>query len=1283
MLSPSVSQEFPVTANHLRAIAGSLFYRGEAYWREGRVVSCTLAGRTLEGEVDGTQRYRVKVIATPMDGLVTTCSCPVGFLCKHAVALVLAHLGERAQLPPPERVEGAFATREELDAWAKEHQVEHALWISAEPLCAELTFPPQDYWIKTVLARLPLREVGALELAARHARARGVDIALAKVAYRALHREAALVEEGIREEANRPALHAECEPSWSKLIALRAELRRHAAPRPRAVRDAVGTWKFDPTTATVSWKEKGRVFRPQTFAMTAVAARLAFDGTGTAAFECTCPAKEACCTHVIALVDATLDVLADPDRLREARQVVELLLQPGWARTLAELDRIETRVAAATPIDVWWKVSGEPTSPVLAPVIEKAAKRGKSSTRGAIRVSALLDNHRHQLRDRDLAIADALNAHVDSGREAYPMRALLAAVGHPRVIDGDDQPLELSRDQLGFTATPVGDQIRLEPAVGGARISPKLLDALLEVFDEGEPLVLASSEGNRWTLVEVGAEARRLWTALATHGDVFPPEAHAHLLDRLGRIEPRMPITLPDVLKGKQLAAKPVVVARLRLAPEGLEIELFVRAAPSTPLFPPGCGPKDVLVIGGAERGYVRRDLTNEPERVREVWGQLPIFNAEEGPPFCFSIIGADEALAAVAAVQDPPPGFEAEWLDVRPHVGGTVAVDKLRVRVERKKDWFQITGDVKIESGRIELAILLDAVRRQQRFVRLDANRWVELSDQLRQRLQAVADQTYASRDQLELSPAAVPAIKALEQAGAKVDTAASWATLAANLATADKLKPKPPKNLKATLRDYQIEGHAWLSRVAAWGAGACLADDMGLGKTVQAIAVLLDRAKKGPALVLAPTSVIHNWIDELERFAPSLRPVLFTETDRNGPSGSRSPLPAATQPALGARLALGGKLAGLNAGDVVIASYGVLVRDIDKLGAIKFATCVFDEAQALKNHTTQRARAARSLDAEFRIALSGTPFENHLGELWSLFSIIFPGLFGSWDQFRERYALPIERHGDAAAQASLSRVMSPFLLRRTKQEVARELPARTEIEVSVTLSDEERTLYEDARIASLAELSAKGEGMRDERRRFQVLAAITRLRLLACHPRLYDPQSSLPSAKLARAIELLEELRESGHRALVFSQFTSHLAIVRAALEDAGFKLLYLDGATPATARKNLVKEFQAGTGDAFLISLKAGGQGINLTGADYVLHLDPWWNPAVEDQATDRAHRIGQRKPVTVYRLIARETIEDQILALHKDKRALVANILAGTGTGAKLTTKDLLELISGRR
>jgi SNF2 family DNA or RNA helicase len=425
-----------------------------------------------------------------------------------------------------------------------------------------------------------------------------------------------------------------------------------------------------------------------------------------------------------------------------------------------------------------------------------------------------------------------------------------------------------------------------------------------------------------------------------------------------------------------------------------------------------------------------------------------------------------------------------------------------------------------------------------------------------------------------------------------------------------------------------------------------------------VQAIAVMLDRAKLGPTLVLAPTSVVYNWAAELARFAPTLRVVPFgAQSDR-----------AACIAQLGKR-------------DVLVASYGLLVRDGELLARRTFATLVVDEAQALKNATTRRAKAARALDADFRIALSGTPLENHIGELWSVFSIVFPGLLGSWEQFRDRYAIPIERGNNPDALAALSRVIRPFLLRRTKQEVASELPPRTEIELPIALADDHLALYEDARLAAVAELSDAGKGVRDEQRRFQVLAALTRLRLLACHPRLYDPTSALGSAKLERLLELVEELQAEGHRALVFSQFTSHLGLARPALEAAGYRVLYLDGDTPATRRAELVRAFQDGEADVFLISLKAGGTGVNLTAADYVIHMDPWWNPAVEDQATDRAHRIGQTRPVTVYRLIARGTIEEKILALHADKRSMVAGILDGTSAAARLSTKDLLALISG--
>jgi superfamily II DNA or RNA helicase len=1260
-----------LTAENLRTAAGTAFARGETYWREGRVLSCVLENDALAGLVEGTEQYRVRVSA-PRGSLVARCTCPAREeVCKHAVALGLSFLAQHSSVPEtpsPLAEQGPFSTRKELEHWAEAHHVHYALSVSTEVLLPELPLnEAQRNGLRFALGGLALRDVGSREGAMRHggARGKGIETALTEAAWEYLRDEAASVQQAHAEEATRREVHpdAALAPLWSRLLTLRRTLRSQASPRSRE-RRASGTWSFDAQACALTWKERDRVVRPgPDYGTVGVSSRLTFPGGGEGKADCSCASRQRGCTHVLALIDTTLDLLDNPSRATEARALADELLRPAWARALKELELFE--VEATKPrasVEVWWCIEHELGTLTVSPLVKKQTRRGTLSAGARMTAARLLEDHRESLSEADLRIAEHLASWAPASRAAgtYPSRAFLALVGHARVALElrPEEPLEVKRVRLGFSALPAADHIRLEPSVEGERFSPKLLGALLKAFSPGEPLFTVDEERARCLLIDVNEEARLLWNVLEKHGDQFPPESHQQLLERLSRLEARMPLVVPQTLKGRELTTETRTVVRLRLLPDvSLELELLVRPGEGAPLFHPGVGPRDVLLARGGERGYVRRQLLLEDERARAALARLPLAGAEEGPPYCFRLGDTDAALQLVAALRDPPEGIEVEWLDEKPFITSSVGPESLKVQVERKRDWFGVLGELKVEAGRIELAVLLDAARRQKRFVRVDAQRWVELSDTLRHRLLAVADHTFIGKNRVELSPGAVPAINALVDAGAELEAAPAWRLLTERLATSLSLKPKPPAALKTTLRDYQVEGHAWLSRVAAWGAGACLADDMGLGKTVQALALLLDRSRLGPALVLAPTSVAYNWVQELQRFTPGLRPVLYAD------QADRAKC-----------------LASLDKKDVLIVSYGLLVRDAASLGALSFSTLVVDEAQALKNPNTRRARAARQLQAGFRIALSGTPLENHLGELWSLFAIVFPGLLGSWEQFRERFAGPIERGKDPTASAALSRVISPFLLRRTKQEVARELPSRTEIQVPVALSEEEWRLYEDARLAAVAEVSEQGKGLRNEQQRFQVLAALTRLRLLASHPRLYDAESSVTSSKMRRLLELLEELRSEGHRALVFSQFTSHLALVREELDRAGFKYQYLDGSTPAGARAKLIQAFQDGEGEVFLISLKAGGTGINLTAADYVIHLDPWWNPAVEDQATDRAHRIGQTRPVTVYRLISRGTIEEQILSLHSDKRALVAGVLEGTDVAARLTTKDLLALLA---
>jgi len=1282
----------------LRARSSTFYERGQRYWREGRVLQYEVEGEHVSGVVAGADDYVVRLNGSGKR-LIAACSCPMGLrgdTCKHAIALALHHLaivegGELRRADPPVGHEPCFATGAELEAWTAEHRVGFELETSAEILVGALVrVYPSEWHLRRVLCTKSLGEVASLEGARRilddrspMTGARGetpLVQACAVAAAAHLAKSAAEVEAGLAEErAVRIAPVAPADPkispAWDQLHALRVQLRRDAMPRGKASR-AGGTWKFERDGATIEWHEPTPV-RGLNYMVMPVIARLAFRTTA----EVTCTCKREPCTHAIALIDATLDRFADPARIEEMVAIAEELVRPPWQRALAELQFDEAPAKARAAIELWWQVSHELRELALTPVVKRQLKKGGTSGGTRVSLQRLIAEHGNSLDERDRAIVEALEGWHPGYSTSYPQKAFALLVDHPRAMyEGD--PIAVKRRALGFTAVEVAPpgapppldkgvssristpappgNLRLEPTVDGARFSPRLLGPLLQTFAQGEPLVVIEPEHQRVLLIDVSEEARKLWTALSKHGDTFPPESHAALIERLARLDGRVPIAVAPGLMGDLLDERAIVVLRLRLTgAAALELEAFVRPASGAPLFPPGVGPREVMIVRAPGRGYVKRSFEREHEDVRRALAALPLTDAEEGPPGVHRLADPDAALAVVAALEEPPDGVAAEWLDDRPRVVSSPQLQHLRVQIDHKRDWFGITGSLKVEAGRVELAVLLDAARRQQRFVRVDAHRWVELSELLRGKLGELADHAFEGQVSkgIELSVGAVPIIQKLVDEGVEVSTDKTWARLGDRLGAATKLRPKPPAALKATLRPYQIEGHAWLARLAAWGAGGVLADDMGLGKTVQTIALLLDRAKLGPAIVLAPTSVCLNWVDELRRFAPTLRPIIYGERNDR----------AATLRELGPK-------------DVLILSYGLVARDAEQLAQHEFSTLVADEAQAIKNPRTERAKGARMLRAEFRVALSGTPIENHLGELWSLFALVFPGLLGSWDQFRARFGVPIERDRSETARRSLARLIRPFLLRRTKAEVAPELPARSEILVPIALSSQEAELYEDARLATVAMLDKSKKQGEDDKRRFEVLAALTRLRLLASHPKLYDPTSPVASSKLQRLLELVDELRSEGHRALVFSQFTSHLALVRAELDRTNVPYLYLDGATPAKDRAELVRRFQAGEAELFLISLKAGGTGINLTGADYVIHLDPWWNPAVEDQATDRAHRIGQARPVTVYRLVARGTVEEKILALHGTKRALVAGVLEGSDAAAKLSTRDLIELLA---
>ena len=830
-----------------------------------------------------------------------------------------------------------------------------------------------------------------------------------------------------------------------------------------------------------------------------------------------------------------------------------------------------------------------------------------------------------------------------------------ALVGHPLVMV-DSNPVVVRRGQLGLSMNEEGTKWHLIPILDDRPLASFAVRSITDLTH------VVAFDISRCELIVANALPRlvQLCSTLLGKPAVIPREAQAEFLKRLPALEARIPIGLPASLKGKLVDADPRISLRIHpVTPTGATVDFRVTPAPEGIRFVPGEGSVEVLGKQDGSRVRVERDLNSEIQRAGVLSEELFMQRFTRTEPFSWTIDNDDDVLDLLDSLRarpenDPLVVWPEDAKVRRMSMLGEVSASTLKVEIKDQHDWFGLSGTLELGGLAFPLAALLTALREGRRYVALGKGQFASIAQAFRDRLAAVADMLHTNRGKLEFNSTAAPVIADLLDDQLALKVSKKWKETLSRLNRASDLNPQVPVTLTAELRDYQVEGFRWLRRLAEWGVGGILADDMGLGKTVQALAVLLDRLDAGPILVVAPVSVGFNWQRETERFAPTLRPILYRETDRDE------------------------FLKSLGPGDMLITSYYLMQQHAEELSAVKWGTLVLDEAQYIKNSQTKTAQVARSLDADWRLALTGTPCENHLGDLWSIFRGVSPGLFGSWERFREVFADPIEKGKVAERKHALSRVLRPFVLRRTKSEVLKELPARTEVLLTAELSDQERRQYEDARLWAVTQLTGlEVENGKDPR--FQVLAALTKLRQLACHPRLVDPTWDRTSAKLDLFLETVDELREGKHRALVFSQFTSHLALIREALDERKVAYQYLDGQTPPKQRQQRVDAFQHGEGEFFLISLKAGGTGLNLTGADYVIHLDPWWNPAVEDQATDRAHRIGQTRPVTVYRLVAKDTIEEQILKLHADKRNLVAGVLEGTDQAAKLSTHELIDLI----
>lgn len=923
--------------------------------------------------------------------------------------------------------------------------------------------------------------------------------------------------------------------------------------------------------------------------------------------------------------------------------VSRVLLTSSEDRALAILGALTSaaeELDEARPI-LSWRIERAKASWTLMPFAHKVSKTGRASSGARVLVTPLVNDY-DMLPQDELAVA----------RANQPLAAVYALRGHPRV-SFVEEPKKFYRvvdasvvlTTVALNASPLHhdtaskNDLVIEMSLASIPLNdPRCLvsESFAVAVDDAAATIYAA---------RLSAVEHRAVKLLLQRRVVLPAASATRLVEAMVPLESALQVEHAPALRGEFREASDQLIARFVLEGGAYSLLVLIEPLGAGVAVQPGRGPLQFSRTLDGARVYTARQPDHEKEVALKLWDKLGLTFIDE---FAERALSVERALELLRRLRDLEH-VRVEWPTAgAPRFASFGALSQLAVKQGKRTDWLDLDGYVRADGESVNLALVLDAVREQKKFVQIAPDRWLHIEDQLRGELQAF-DAARAMTTHGGTRVGVALALEQLEKAGAEVDLGKDLRQLIAKLQNARDKEHRLPKGLGAELRPYQLQGFHWFMQLSDWGIGGVLADDMGLGKTVQAIALLLARNKLGAHLVVAPTSVCFNWIAEFGKFAPTLKVGLADQLRDESL-------------------------------DVVVVSYHWLVRNIEAIEAREFATVIFDEAQALKNPQAQRTMMARRVRAAQRFALSGTPIENRLGELWSLFRVVAPGLLGSEESFRDRFAAPIELHNDVEARAGLGRIIAPFVLRRKKEVVATELPSKTVIDVPVELGAEELALYQTLRVAKVEAVLVGKNALTAQQRSIALLAALTELRLAANHPRFADADTQLESSKLTELLRLVQSLKDNGHRALVFSQFTSFLSLVCEELTRAGVTFQYLDGSTPAAERGERIRAFESGEGDVFVLSLKAGGTGVNLTSADYVIILDPWWNPAVEDQAIGRSHRMGQTKPVTVYRLFSKQTIEEKIIAMQAGKRELAESVLENASSAPKsMTPDDLLALL----
>ncbi len=987
-----------------------------------------------------------------------------------------------------------------------------------------------------------------------------------------------------------------------------------------------------------------------------------------------CPIKVSALEHFVDLLRLDGPVRKEHKALLEG--VVRTLGTPVWQRRVDHLlSSLEPEPLIPTELSgmpTWlgWCIKGDQYEGLsVYPAIIRGKKRGDGVISKKLQLTEAhleeVDSERERERMRYWM---SISQFHDESQQA---RFVMELHTHPHVYyhDTTSTPCKVRVEEIKMRMSDLGDVLQMKFYAGEHEFSDydlRDMYAPLERYGYIITKFRVNRQGGELVFYRASRKVLAVMKAANERALKLPRQAAGYLLEGISkRPEAHQALELDEGLRGERIDAEHGLVLRLSFIAGVLNLSLRAEPLKGGATHHPGDGPEVVYAIREDRSVFAERDLVDEIARAKNVIKALDL-EYDHGALMSWDESDPEVALELIDQIRDFERSSESvriAWDSAAPRVVGTARSSQLYLKVSLKQKLFEIGGQLKIDGESVPVMQLLDAAREQRRWIEIKQDHWVKLDDALNKNLERLSNM--GDGELGSVSTLATPALLDMVEQGIEIEGPPRWLDMVEEIERAHTMEVTIPETLEATLRPYQERGVAWMCRLAQWAPGCCLADDMGLGKTVQALALLLQRAPGGPALVVAPTSLGFNWAREAGKFAPSLK----IERMRSGSDCKKLATIIEAAKAKKAQPV------------VVVVSYDLVARNLDHFKSILWNTMVLDEAQAIKNSATNRARAMHAIDADFKLGLTGTPLENNTGELWSLMRALVPGLLGSQEKFRKRYQIPIERDGDRAARATLASLISPFILRRVKSEVASDLPERTDIRVDIELGSGEKKLYEELRRSVLAKISGTDQSDMGESKRFEILAAITRLRQAACHPKLYHPKSRVKSSKLEVLRERLESIAEEGYRALVFSQFTSLLKLVQEDLEGSGLRIAYLDGSMSAKKREEVVEAFQAGHYDVFLLSIKAGGVGLNLTAANTVFLLDPWWNPAVEDQATDRAHRIGQKEPVTVYRLVAQGTIEEAIYELHAEKRSLLDGVLSEAGSVKKALSPEELRALIG--